>query len=194
MNAYEDYKFEEQDDSRTQMPNYLIPDYAVRAEEEVGPLVPGKVSSDRSPETDEFWVRYERLLDACGQVAYYWRMAQNVGKQPYNQAKNIAVKYNHDLAYYREQRRAWTFEARRALKLWQFYAYRLGVEFHFADDGDDFLNSLIDSDRRDCSRDTVRYAKPKGLLLHPDEIEDRYKKRLERRREKRSKLKRGSSS
>ena len=195
MNTYVDYNFEELDDPRTWQPNCLIPDWDAKAEEEVGELVlvSGLAHSDRTPETDEFWVGFERLLDACGQVAYYWHMVQNVGKAPHNQAKNIAEKYNRSLRYYREQREAWVFEARRALSVWQLQAYENGIEFHFDDNGKVFLNSMLDSDRRDCARDTVKYAKPKGVLLNPDEIEDRFKKRLERRRAKKEKNRKGSS-
>ena len=187
--SFANYQIEEQDDPHTWQPSSLVPDYEPRAEECVEEPVslPSKAHSERTPDTDKFWYDFERLLYACGQTAYYWHMVNNIKKTPPNRAKDIATKYQHGLNYYREQKRAWVFEARRALGLWQLTAHTLGIEFHFEnDEGRNFLNSLLDSDRRDCARDTIRYGKPKGIILSPDEIESRYSARLERRRKKRS--------
>ena len=195
--TFADYQIEEHDDPRTWQPSSLIPDCEPRAEDCAGELVslPNKAHSERTPDTDKFWDDFEHLLYACGQTAYYWHMVNNIKKAPPNRAKDIATKYQHSLNYYREQKRAWIFEARRALGLWQLAAHSLGIEFHFSDDESrNFLNSLLDSDRRDCARDTVRYAKPKGILLTPDEIESRYIARLNRRKNKRSKSSGKSSS
>ena len=191
---HEQYRMEEFDDSRTWEPSFLVPDCANEAEDVTSELVvvPGKACSERSIKTDEFWSAFERLLYACGQVSYYWHMVQNVGKEPFSRAKDIAEKYGRNIKYYREQKKAWVFEARRALTIWQLIAYEQGVKFHFEDNGDAFLNSLVDSDRRDCARRTVRYAKPKGKLLNPNEIEERYKAYLER--SKKRKMKKGPSS
>lgn len=182
MNTHEEYGFYESDDPRTWDPAGLIPDCLAGA------------YSVHSSEVDKFWDAFQKLVDACGKVSYFWRMARSMSEESHNRAKTVAATYKRDLAYYRGQKQIWVFEARRCLAMWQLCSYELGTEFHLNDGGRDFLNAMLDSDRRDCARDTIKYARSKGLLLSPDEIEARYVKRLNRRKNKRAETSEGPSS
>ena len=167
----DDYRFEESDDPRTWEPGELVAD------------------SEHAITIEQYWDDFTQLVNACGQVAYFWKMARNYTSEGKNSAKQVAEKYRHNLTYYRKQKKNWVFETKRALRLWQLDAHALSVGFSLDEEKErDFLNGLvINNDRRDCARVTIKYAKSKNLLLSFDEIEARYEARLERRRKRQAK-------
>ena len=162
----DEYKFEESDDPRTWgYSDELVPD------------------CEHPPVTAEtYWRDFAQLVDACGRVAYHWKMARNCAAKEANSAKRVAEEYHRNLLYYRRSKKECVFEAKRLFSIWQLDVHTLGVEFHLDDEKKRaFLNSLaLDSDKRKCARSTIKYARSKGLLLSFEEIEGRFEKHLER--------------
>ncbi|MBR3228664.1 hypothetical protein IKF67_00270 [Candidatus Saccharibacteria bacterium] len=166
----DDFSFEEQDDDRT-WGDELIPDCEREetVEEEVVPPVL------------EYLGELKAMIDACGQVSYYYNM-RNFIRAEVNKAKVVASAYNHDLLYYKVMYKEWEAKARRSYSILGLHAAKFGYKMP---PENDFLNSLaLSKDRREAYKDYLVTCLKNEKTLSPAEMEKKFQKRLQRRLKK----------
>ena len=172
----DDYRIEEADDERT-FGDELVQDCDkqpfVEAEEEFSlPVL-------------EYLGEFKALIDACGQVSYFWNMERFVSAEV-NKAKNIASAYHHDLHYYQDQLREWQVKATRSFDVLSFHASKFGYVMPAKIS---CLNALtLSEDRRDAYKGYLATCVKKMTTISPQELEkkfaQRFRKRLERAQKK----------
>ena len=156
------YSFEESDDRRTW----------------TGELVPDCEKAKTVLPVLEYLGEFKALIDACGQVSYYFNMRRFVYAEV-NKAKIVAAAYQHDLRYYNDQLNEWREKARRSFGVLTLHADKFGYKFP---DRNDFLNGLtVSKDRREAFKDYLRTLLKREQTLSPDELETKFQKRLQRR-------------
>lgn len=160
------FSYEELDDERT-INGELVPDCDSTS-------VPEEVS----PSIIEYVAQYKALIDACGQVSYYFNMRKYLAAEV-NKVKIIASAYQHDLAYYNDQLKDWKAKAEIAFGALAFQADRLGYSLP---EKKSYLNMLtLYKDRRDAYKDYLRTSLKNGKPRSPAKLELDFQKRLKKR-------------
>lgn len=166
-----DHKIEEADDERT-FGDELIPDC------EKGPF---SYEDEVSLPVLEYLGEFKALIDACGQVSYYYNMKKFVGAGA-NKAKLIASAYHHDLRYYNDQLIEWRVKAERSFAVLSLHAAKFGYEMPARKE---FLNALaLYEDRRNAYKGYLDTCLKGNKTLSPAELEDKYQRRLRKRLKK----------
>ncbi len=162
----DDYSFEEADDERT-WDGSLVPD-CERYEEEVAnmPVL-------------EYLGEFKALIDACGQVSYFFNMKKFVSAGV-NKAKSIASAYHHDLRYYDDQLNEWREKAKRSYAILSLHASGFG--YTMPEVRNDFLNSMtVSKDRREAYKYYLDSCLKNNRTLPIQEMEAKYQRRLRKR-------------
>ena len=156
-----DYIFEESDDPRTFL--------------ELLELCPDSINV---PTLEIYYRDFLLLLELIGKVAYNYKMKRNLelGNQ---KVVKIAEQTQHTLASYTKYYRHWREEAYRSLTTFARTASYFGVAP--PSNPRDFLNSLIDADRRDAYRQSIRLGIKHREIFSPTDLEERYQERLKKR-------------
>ena len=161
------FRFEESDDERT-WGDGLVPDCE-------------KVEASKSLPVLEYLAEFKALIDACGQVSYFYNMKKFVGAGV-NKAKSIASAYQHDLRYYEDQLAEWRVKAERSFAILNLHAGCFNYEMPKKKA---FLNALaLYKERRVAYKGYLSTCLKYGRTISPDELEVKYQKRLKRRSEK----------
>lgn len=160
------FSYEELDDERTINGELAQDCNSVSASEEIG------------PSAIEYVAQFKALIDACGQVSYYFNMRKYLAAEV-NKVKIIASAYQHDLAYYNDQLNDWKTKAEIAFGALAFQANRLGYSLP---EKKSYLNMLtLYKDRRDAYKDYLRTCLKNGELRSPARLESDFQKRLKKR-------------
>ena len=159
-----DYRFEEDDDPRTS-DGSLVPDFA------------------KEITAKDYYRCLNNVIDSCGKVSYYFRMYKNVLRGD-NRAKEFADKNGLNADYFKKHYEAWRFETLRALAIFKLTANHFGIRLTKEDE--DFLNSLVEKDRRDSYRISVKTAQAHDEIISLEDLEEKYKKRIEKRAQKKA--------
>lgn len=126
----------------------------------------------------EYLGEFKALIDACGEVSYFFNMKKFV-TAGVNKAKIVAAAYQHDLRYYENQLNEWRAKAERSYAVLGFYAPQFGYEMP---ERKVFLNMLaLSIERRKAYKDYLRTCLKHMATLSPVEMEKKYQKRLEKR-------------
>lgn len=169
------FSIEERDDKRT-LDGSLVPDCEkVPFGEETAPLP-----------VLEYLGEFKALIDACGQVSYYFNMKKFVAAGV-NKAKNIASAYHHDLRYYSDQLNEWKEKARRSFAILGLHASKFGYEMPNSTKKEinNYLNGLVVSkDRRDAYKDYLDTCLDNNKTLSPKQLEAKFQQRLQKRLKK----------
>lgn len=174
----DDFKFEEKDDPRT-LTDELVPD---AEKEEISFNADAAPFDTELTKLMEYYYQFERLLSECGEVAYYFKTLQNIRRGSFP-VKDMLRKYGHDEAYYKENIDKHVAEARSALvNLKAVYA---SEALPYSDK--DFLNALVDEDRRRSYYGTIKLGKKHAKFFPYKDFEARYQRRLINREKKKSK-------
>ena len=171
----DDYRIEEADDERTfgdELTQDCNKQPFVEAEEEFSlPVM-------------EYLGEFKALIDACGQVSYFWNMKRFVSADV-NKAKNIASAYHHDLRYYQDQLKEWQVKATRSFDVLSLHASKFDYEMPAKIL---FLNALtLSEDRRDAYKGYLATCVKNMTTLSPRELEKKFAHRLRKRLEKANK-------
>lgn len=160
----DDYRIEEADDERT---DGLVPDC-------------DSSNKNESPFRSvlEYLGEFRALIDACGQVSYYYNMEMFV-KAGAKKAKVVASAYHHDLDYYRDQLTEWKVKAERSFAVLSLHAAKFGYKMPSKKS---FLNGLtLSKDRRNAYKDYLAVCVKNNKTLSPIELEVKFQRRLRRR-------------
>ena len=169
----EDFSIEEIDDPRT-FTGELVPDCEKSDE------LPFEESAN-SVTVLEYLGEFKALIDACGQVSYFFNMKKFV-KAGVNKAKSIASAYHHDLRYYNDQLAEWKVKAERSFAIVTLHALKLGYRMP---EKKHFLNLLtLYETRRKAYKDYLSTCLKNQRPLSPNELEAKYQKRLQKALEK----------
>jgi hypothetical protein len=159
------FRFEETDDPRT-FSGSLVPD--CENTQDAGSNLP----------VLEYISEFRALIDACGQVSYFYHMRLFVAAE-LKKAKEIASEYNHSFRYYDEQLKDWRAKATKKFVVLKFHGNRLGYSFP---EQKSFLNELaLSKDRRDAYKGYLNTCLKKQKTFSPDELENKFQKRLKKR-------------
>ncbi|MBP5647963.1 hypothetical protein J6X04_01580 [Candidatus Saccharibacteria bacterium] len=163
-----EYGFEEADDERT-WSDELIPDCEREDLQD---------ESNIDLPVLEYVAEFLAMIDACGQVSYYFNMRKFVAANV-TKAKNVAAAYQHDLRYYREQLGDWKAKAERSYGILGLKAEKLGYKMP---EKRDILNALaLHKDRRECYKYYLNNYLEKNKTFSPEELEQKYALRLKKR-------------
>jgi hypothetical protein len=166
----DDFKIEETDDERT-FGDGLISDC------EKGPF---SYEDEVSLPVLEYLGEFKALIDACGQVSYYYNMKKFV-RAGANKAKSIASAYHHDLRYYNDHLVEWRVKAERSFAVLSLHAAKFG---HAMPARKEFLNALaLYEDRRRAYKGYLNTCLKGNKTLSPAELENKYQRRLRKRLE-----------
>ena len=164
------YTFEENDDPRT-WNDGLIPDCEQLELSEDSASLP----------VLEYLGEFKALIDACGQVSYFFNMRKYVAAGV-NKAKIVAAAYQHDLRYYNDQLKEWKVKAERSYGILNMYAGCFGLRLPEAEEKRRLLNLLATSkDRRRAYKEYLDTCLKKNQVLSPEELERKYQLRLHKR-------------
>jgi hypothetical protein len=166
------FRFEEVDDKRT-WGDGLVPDCekVEASKQQVEPSLP----------VLEYLAEFKALIDACGQVSYFYNMKKFVGAGV-NKAKNVAAAYHHDLRYYSDQLTEWKVKAERSFAILGHYADRFGYKMPVRKN---LLNDLtLSEDRRSAYKGYLGTCLKHLRTLSPGELETKYQNRLQKRLKK----------
>lgn len=168
----DDYRIEESDDPRTWGDELVSDCEAKEQQPKEEPKEEGIVS------ILEYLGELKNLIDACGNVSYFWNMKRYV-KADVNKAKIIAAAYQRNLRYYEDQCNEWRVKAERSFIVLKALAEKFGYE---KPDRKDFLNKLtLYKDRRDAYKVYLRTCLKNKTPISFEELEDKYEKRLLKR-------------
>ena len=161
------YSFEELDDPRTS-DGSLVPDFS------------------KELTAKDYYKLLLDVIDACGKVGYFFKMYKNVMRDA-NRAKAFAEEKGYNAEYYRKHTEAWKFEARRAFGLYQLAASQFGLKVLMDDDEKrHFFNNLLEADRRDSFRQSIKTASLHNEILSLETLEEKYQNRIKRRAKKKA--------
>lgn len=129
----------------------------------------------------EYLGEFKAMIDACGQVSYYWNMRRFIAAEV-NRAKVVASAYQHDLRYYEDQFNEWREKARRSFDVLSIYAEKFGYRMP---PQRDVLNALaIHKGRREAYKDYLKVCLRNETTLSVEELEAKYQLRLRKRLER----------
>ena len=129
----------------------------------------------------EYLGEFKALIDACGQVSYFWNMKRFI-RAEVNKAKVVASAYQHDFGYYQDQTKEWVVKARRSFKILEMYAQKFGYD---VPEENDFLNGLaVSSDRRRAFKRYLYTCFKKEKAISFDEMETKFQAMLQKRLKK----------
>lgn len=174
----DDFKFEEKDDPRT-LTDELVPD---AEKEEISFNADAAPFDTELTKLMEYYYQFEKLLSACGKVAYFFKTLQNIRRGAFP-VEDLLRKYQHDEEYYKENVEKWVNEARATLEVLK--GVYEGETLPYSDK--DFLNALVDEDRRRSYYGTIRLGKKHAKFFPYKDFEARYQRRLINREKKKSK-------
>ncbi|MBO7560523.1 hypothetical protein J6T21_00570 [Candidatus Saccharibacteria bacterium] len=178
MKKDDGYSFEEKDDSRTWTDELVQDcDRTPFVEEEELPLP-----------VLEYLGEFKALIDACGQVSYYFNM-RNFVRAGVNKAKIVAASYQHDLRYYNDQLNEWRVKAGRSFAVLSLHASKFGFEMpKTREEENDFLNNLaVKKDRRKAYKGYLDSCLKKEKVLSPQQLEAKFQQMLQKRLNKANK-------
>lgn len=172
----DDYRIEESDDLRTRG-NELSSDCEAKEQQpREEPKEEGTVS------ILEYLGELKNLIDACGNVSYFWNMKRFMAANV-NKAKMIAAAYQHDLCYYEDQCNEWRVKAERSFIILKALAEKFGYE---RPNRKDLLNKLtLHKDRRDAYKTYLQTCLKNNIPISFEELEEKYEKRILKRANKR---------
>ncbi len=159
------FSIEERDDERT-ISGELTPDCEKPFEESVDlPII-------------EYIGEFKALIDACGQVSYFFNM-RNFVSAGVNKAKVVASAYHHDLRYYQDQLDEWRAKARRSFAVLCLHAKKFGFSMPSSENG--YLNMLaVSKDRRDSYKGYLTTCLKNSKALSFAELEVKFQVRLKK--------------
>jgi len=174
----DDFRIEEKDDPRT-LTNELVSD---AEKEEIS------FDADVAPfdaeltKLMEYYYQFEKLLSECGEVAYYFKTLQNIRRGSFP-VKDVLRKYGHNEEYYKENVEKYVASARSTLA---------DLKNVYKDEAlpyseKDFLNALVNEDRRRSYYETVHLGKKNKKFFSYKDFEARYQRRLKNREKKNNK-------
>lgn len=166
----DDGYFEERDDERT-LDGSLAPDCERIPFEEEATFLP----------VIEYIGEFEALIDACGQVSYYFNM-KNFVNAGGKKAKNIASAYHHDIRYYDDQLKDWKEKARRSFAVLKLHASKFDYNMpKTRKEENAFLNALVVSkDRRQAYKGYLETCLKNEKTLSPKQLEAKFQQRLKK--------------
>lgn len=158
----EDFRFDEADDPRT-WGEELVPD----------------CEKNKNLPVLEYLSGFRALINACGQVSYFYNMRLSVAVGVNKAARVIAPAYHHNFRYYDDKLKDWRAKAKKSFIILEFHGKKLGYYFS---EQTSFLNSLaLSKDRREAYKGYLDTCFKQHKALSPNEMEEKFQKRLQKR-------------
>ena len=176
----DDYRIEEKDDPRT-LSNELVSDSEATEKEEISFDAEMAPFDTEVTNLMEYYYQFESLLAECGEVAYFFKTLQNIRRNALP-VKDLLRKYQHDETYYDANTKEHIGKAK--LVLAKLKAVYKDKKFPYVDK--DFLNALVNEDRRRCYYETVKLGKKNKKFFSYTDFEERYQRRRKNREKKKN--------